>query len=725
VNDRSSIAALAFLLCAANVARAAMIFSCSKSNDLFGIVSRSDPATQRFEAPADAIEHAQSGSAVLLLAEGYPDHPTDIPSAAFERARAKQLRLYVEFPAGLPPPHDLATAAPWVRADPPRKTEWQRAVVGSGMFGPALPRLHILAPQDCRLLPFSAPDPLLVMARVAGFDTAVYGIPRDAAPLLFERENGRWLIATTKLSGFITARFAPAEDWKIVWRTILKKLDPARQPPALDFEPIVHPALAKGDPLPHDFERSTFNRAADFYHHARLLLDSKMQAKAHALLRARIETADPPASDEEGDGSRGMLEGYAAQIRFDGSQPQRTPIRADCNAEAAMVLSLDALLNFDHVNSRAIAANLLDYVFGPEMNSMGRQNPKHPAFGLIAWGAVSPAWMIANYGDDNARVMLATILASAAQKTGRWDQPLLRALLANLRTTGRKGFRGDRIDIGALEQAGWKHFHDADTINPAPHFESYLWACNLWAYARTGERGFLENTQTAIAITMDAYAKKQWRWMDNIERSRMLLCLAWLVRLNDTPGHRQWLMTVAHDLLEAQQPCGAIQERLGGTGGGHYQIPQSNAAYGTGETPLIQNPGDPASDQLYTSGFALLGLHEAAGATGDASLRSAEDRLAEFLCRIQVRSRKVPYLDGGWFRAFDYRRWDYFASSADVGWGVWSIEAGWGQAWIAATLALRQRQTTLWDMTASSNLKSQLPAIRAQMSQNSGGPWNP
>src|SRR6185369_2300301 len=111
--------------------------------------------------------------------------------------------------------------------------------------------------------------------------------------------------------------------------------------------------------------------------------------------------------------------------------------------------------------------------------------------------------------------------------------------------------------------------------------------------------------------------------------------------------------------------CGAIEERRGDSGlrTGHFQVPQSNEAYGTNETPLIQSVGDPASDQLYTTGFALLGLHEAAAATGDAKLKLAEDNLAAFLCRIQIRSEKVPYIDGGWFRAFDYQRWDYWASS--------------------------------------------------------------
>jgi hypothetical protein len=475
-------------------------------------------------------------------------------------------------------------------------------------------------------------------------------------------------------------------------------------------------------PLPQRVERETLDRAARFYQHARLLIAPPRRDVIHKLLATGVEEAATPETDTEGDGTLGMLEGYASRIRFDGSQTQRTPIRADCNAEAAMVLSLEAALNPQHTRAAAIASNLLDYVYGPEMQSLGRSDPKHPAFGLIAWGAISPAWKIANYGDDNARAILATLLAAAAQKTDRWDQHVLRALLANLRTTGRAGFRGDRIDIAALESRGWRAYHDAAPVNLSPHFESYLWACNLWAYARTGDHEFLDNTLNAIDVTMKAYTEKKWRWMDNNERSRMLLCLAWLVRLQDTPAHRQWVTTIATDLLAAQQPCGAIQERLKGTGGGHYQIPQTNEAYGTAETPLIQTVGDPASDQLYTTGFTLFALHEAAAATGNAKLKAAEDKLAAYLCRIQVRSEKLPHFDGAWFRAFDYKRWDYWASSADMGWGAWSIEAGWGQAWIAATLALRDKQTTMWEFTAGSKVADQLASVRAQMSSNDGRP---
>jgi hypothetical protein len=704
-----------FVLLLAQASGAELHFVCAPSNDLYQLVSHADDSARRYDTPAQAVERAADGAAVLILADRYPDQCTEVPAAIFDRASAKHLRLYIEF----------ARALPGLTVGKVQATTWERGVVASDRFGKALPKLRIVAPHDCHFTPVEAAQPDLVIARVAGFDTAVYGLPKVTHPLLFSMNDGKWLIATTKLSGFVTGRFAPTSDWKTIWRSILKTLDPSHEPPALDFQPLVHPAFSADAALGAQVERETFDRAAAFYQHARLLITSNRRDELHKLLAAGVEETSPPIADtdSDADGSLGMLEGYASRIRFDGSQTQRTPIRADCNAEAAMVLSIDAMLNPAHTRAQQIAGHLLDYVYGPVMQSMGRSDPKHPAYGLVAWGAISPAWKIANYGDDNARVILATLLASAAQKTDRWDRPTLRAIMANLRTTGVNGFRGDRIDIAPLEARGWKAYHDAAPVNPSPHFESYLWACNLWAYARTGDREFLDHTTRAIQMTMDAYAAKKWRWMDNIERSRMLLCLSWLVRLEDTPQHRRWLATIATDLLAAQQPCGAIEERLGGTGGGHYQIPQSNEAYGTAETPLIQTPGDPATDQLYTTGFALFALHEAVAATADSKLKAAEDRLAQFICRTQVRSEKLPYLDGAWFRAFDYKRWEYWASSADMGWGVWAVEAGWGQAWIATTLALREKQTSMWDLTAASNIEAQLSTVRDEMSENAGGPW--
>ena len=118
---------------------------------------------------------------------------------------------------------------------------------------------------------------------------------------------------------------------------------------------------------------------------------------------------------------------------------------------------------------------------------------------------------------------------------------------------------------------------------------------------------------------------------------------------------------------------------------------------------------------LYTVSFAFLGLHEAAAATNDPYYKDAEDKLAKFLCRIQIKSEQHPELDGGWFRAFDYKRWEYWASNADAGWGAWCIESGWSQSWITAVLDLRQLNKSLWDLTKNIRLDNEFNTLQKQM----------
>ena len=67
--------------------------------------------------------------------------------------------------------------------------------------------------------------------------------------------------------------------------------------------------------------------------------------------------------------------------------------------------------------------------------------------------------------------------------------------------------------------------------------------------------GFLVAAKAGIGRTMELYPGG-WRWADNMERARMLLPLAWLVRVEDTPEHRRWLQTVAADLVKHQHAPG-------------------------------------------------------------------------------------------------------------------------------------------------------------------------
>ena len=179
----------------------------------------------------------------------------------------------------------------------------------------------------------------------------------------------------------------------------------------------------------------------------------------------------------------------------------------------------------------------------------------------------------------------------------------------------------------------------------------------------------------------------------------MVRPLAWLYRVRPTAEHRAWLDRVIADLSANQVPCGAIREELGDPSKGQFGAERRNADYGNNEAPLIFTNGDPVADMLYTCNFAVFALNEAACATGDPRIRRMADDLATFLVRIQVRSDTIKNVDGAWFRAFNFRNWDYWASNADAGWGAQSTLTGWIQSWIVTTIALMEQDTSYWDIT--------------------------
>ncbi len=49
------------------------------------------------------------------------------------------------------------------------------------------------------------------------------------------------------------------------------------------------------------------------------------------------------------------------------------------------------------------------------------------------------------------------------------------------------------------------------------------------------------------------------------------------------------------------------------------------------------------------------------------------------------------------------------------GGGAWAIESGWTQGWITSVLALRQMNTSLWDLTAGSKVSLYFDQYRKKM----------
>lgn len=703
---RAAILCLSLTLAVARGAEAPRLtFSCAADNDLFLALRAGGYACERVEAAHEAVDRAPAGGAVLILADGYPGQPTRVDPAVLETAARRNLRVYVEYPAALP---GLEVGAP-------KAAGVERAVIGTDFFGPALPPLRILAVNGLHFVPVRVENAHVVAARVAGFDTAVFGLPMTTAPILFELPAGRVLVATTKLSHFVTGRYAPQDAWQALWSGVLSWLCPGQACPPPVWTLSVRPAHGRDESLPPDAERQALERGAEWFIRSKLLLHPSRLAEADRAARGSGQAPAPPADAPVGDGTLGILEAPLSVILSDGSQMQSVSRRGDCHAESAMALALAAKLGGE-TPKREIARNLLNfYYFESEARKRERADPAHGAYGLVAWGAYG-AWLIANYGDDNARLLMGTMATAALLDESAWDEAMTMCLLANLRTTGRLGFRGDRIDIPQLSQRGWKPYFMGAPVSYSPHMEAYLWACYLWAYRQTGYELFYERAENALRMTMAKYPKG-WRWTNGLaqERARILLPLAWLVRVKDTPEHRAWLRQAVDGLLALQDSCGAIREELGPPGQGMFPPPGSNDAYGRHEAPLIQQNGDPVCDLLYTVNFALLGLHEAAAATGDEGIRAAADRLVAFLCRIQVRSESHPALDGGWFRAFDFKRWEAWGSNADAGWGAWAIESGWTQGWIVSVLGLRQMKSSLWDLTKDVDIARHFDRLRREM----------
>jgi len=689
------------------------VFSCAADNDLYRVLADCGMKCPRHDRPAAAVEAAPEGSGVLLLADGYPAKTQQIAPEVFEAAARKKLRLYVEYPAALP----------GLDVGQPRDTQWERGVIVSGAFGPKLRPMRILGIHDCHFVPVSAEHPHIAIARVAGFDTAVYGLPaKDVWPILFEHPHAKILVATTKLSQFVTARYAPTDAWEPIWRMILKWVQPDLALPKLKWTPVVRPSYGAQESLPADAEREAIRRGNEWVIKARMLIHPswrerdwglEAQTKRFTPERATASKAGERFKLPAGDGSAGILEGYKSKIHFDGSQMVRWCLRTDCTGEEVAAFVLGGKLLND-ANQIKIGRNLADFVLFKFDATAPWRDPEHPAFGLIGW-CCSPTLAEPTdqrqdfYGVISARICMSIMAAATLLRDDHWDDRVLQAMLANLRTTGRHGLRASVLTAKALEQKGWQYFFNEPHLNLSCHPTAQLLAANLVTYRATGYRPLLERTRAALRLLMEAYPDKL-KWWNGLqqERARLMLPLAWLVRVEDTPEHREWLRRIVGDFLKSQASCGAVAEELGALGKEHFRAKPSNESYGTTETPLIQTNGDPACDLLYTLNSGFIGLHEAAAATGDAEWRKAEDRLAKFLCRIQTRSERRPELDGTWFRAFDFGRWDYWASNADAGWGAWSIETGWVQGWLVTTFALRQMNATLWDLTSRRPLAAHL-----------------
>ena len=719
-------------------------FVCHESHDLLTVANERAKTTVHSSLTL-ALDAASVGDGLLVLAAQRPSVPgtpqrntsVNITAAQLSIIQSKRLRTFIEFP-GVDPisGRDLQV----------QQTEWERIVVSKALS--PLAALDLLHPHKyvdfvqlpAAWLPFSS----LLLCKVAGYSRATLGLPQSNRtwPMLATPSDDL-MIAATQLSRARTRRFSPSARWYAVFDQILNftssgtwqnraatavwapgdAREPARRgPPATLWTPRVAASFPRDGALPASAASDALIRGVDWFHRARLL-----PSGVHIW---------------GGSGQLGVLEGLGSTMNFDGTQPQATGLRNDCTSEVSASFAARGVL-LGNASDRQIATNLLNFAYVHSgfsqpwaLQSGAKLHAERPwlaagdAFGLMAWTTADKAYELF-YKDDNARSLLATLATAGLLRSDKWHSSLATAALANLRETPACGFGPPSADFADLKANTIFDSSCSGGAEYSPHYQSYQWAVYLWAFNASGFSPFYERAFRAIEMMMAGYPSK-WVPTSNgiaMQRARMLLPLAWLVRVNDTALHRSWLHTI-YDGLAALRRCGGdggvtsgaasdhaqmlwctYEEELSAPGwGGSTRVP-NNDDYGTFESPLNQENGDPVSDMLYTTNFAMLGLHEAAAATGNTTLRDAADRLADFLIRAQARSAELPQIDGAFYRAFDFQMWEVWASDADTGWGAWSVETGWTQSWLTTLLGLRALNTNVW------KLGGEMPSIRADFEQ--------
>lgn len=686
------------------------IYYCGNiDNEVYEVLVKEGLTIRSFETPIEAIKSAEDGGSVLLLSNNYPKVPIKIDGNMLAMIMEKKLRVYAEFVSEIPG-YEISSQL--------FQSRLERGVVLDSCFSPYMKPMDLLGINDCYIYKVQAKNPLLVLGKVAGFDKADFGVDDiETYPMLVRDGNCLW--AFTKLSNFKTGRYAPMKSWEGTWRYIISfLLDKPDFEFSVEWPTDVEPMYGRNERFQQDAKKTMIKKGVDWFYNGRFFVDPswkdlQLKNEGDGLMPVALALAD---SIKVGDGQYGILEGHASNIYYNGNQDYRYWLRNDVQGEVSFALAAGGnLLGNDKYLQTS--KNLLNYVFKTSPFRKGeKNNPQSPVYGLLGW---SETHDYVFYADDNARSILGMIGASSLIPSyNEWNKEIVECILANFRLANKNGFfaPGGRLEEPQILEKGWEYFSNRpDFINPHPHFESWIWACYLWLYDKTGYKPLLEKTKKAIRITMEAYPEN-WGWTNGIqqERARMILPLAWLVRVEDTEEHRMWLDTMVQEVLKNQMECGAIREELG-TGNGAFGGPKCNSDYGITEAPLISKNGDPVADMLYTTNFAFFSLHEAAEVTGNEQYKEAVDKISDFLTRIQVRSDEIKHLDGTWFRAFDYERWDYWASNADHGWGAWSTLTGWIQSWIIGTQVLKEQNTSYWNLTRNFEVGSYFDKLLSTM----------
>ncbi len=339
-------------------AQTPLVFCGSSDNDLYQLLQKEGIATQRYDNLEQALPQIQKGMGVMVIADGYPAKRTAISASQYDVIKRKKIRLYLEYPEFIPGqilPKESFTG------------KFERGVVSSDFFGNDLPEMSILGINGCHIIPVKVDKSIISFAKVAGFDKAPYGLTdTDVYPLLFKEDN--LLIATSGLSNFKRARFGPSDSWKTVWESLLSWVSGKKKLTFKEWQSDPYPAYSATAELPANARKMAIGNGAEWFWNARLFIHPSWEKEIMSYPRkdeyGSVSYFGPPIGKDLliGDGSRGIMEGHASAINYDGTQQYRYFVRADVQGESAFLLAASGSL-LDNNEYKKTSEKLLDYLF--------------------------------------------------------------------------------------------------------------------------------------------------------------------------------------------------------------------------------------------------------------------------------------------------------------------------------------------------------------------------
>lgn len=370
---------------------AGTVYCCGgESNDLVSLLEDEGFKIIREKDAQTTLEKAPESAAVLLLNADYPDKIRRLTDAQRETIRRKRLRVFAEYAS-------LADTVPQ-----PEKIEFERVVVMDSLAPELLP-MDLLSVNRGWYIRERAEKPLMAIARVAGFDTAVYGLEDTPyAPLVYQPDSNLW-ISTSQLSDFARIRFAPEFRWKAFWETVIGDLV-GRKVAFGSWESPVGPSYGEKQELPDSARLVSVRKGVEWFFNGHFLVDPSWKAEwldkyqGDGLMPVGPSLPDDAA---DGDGTLGILEGHCSAIDGNGRQSYRYWMRNDVQGEVSMTFAVAGEL-FGIDSYKRIAANLVDFSFD-SFRDGPRNDPQSPSYGLLSWSQTNKGTY---YGDDNARSIL-------------------------------------------------------------------------------------------------------------------------------------------------------------------------------------------------------------------------------------------------------------------------------------------------------------------------------